>query len=332
MPAYFDSGFCVRTPSWHREEILLDDYPADWTEARKIAGLEWEPRIVPMFHQVQQEMISGDAVTVGPQFIEVPDFRIVERDDTHAVLGPVSDGYGIVTHEAMGEIVDAIVGEGAKFETAGCVKGGAQVYCLVYLDEPYTIPGDDTETLPFLAVLNSHDGSGACKVVATQVRVVCWNTYQAASMSGDRSGRQFTFRHTAKVLDRIEDAKNALSGLRDEQHEWIALATELGGLQASETAFNHFLSEFIPEPPKGLISDRVKANVDKAHEIFRQLYMESVTTDAHRGTALGLVHAATEYADHIRGFRNTDSYLSRTMLRPEPLKAKAVTLARRVCK
>lgn len=347
MPAYFDTGFSVRQPMWHGQGLVLDDYPVDWADARKKAGLEWEPAIVPMFHRLPTscEECGGvefhndcpafaDDHEVDPLFVEVPAFRIVERDDNHHVLGPVTDSFGLVRHDAMGNIIEAIVGAGAKFETAGACREGAQVWALAYLDEPYVLPGDDTEHLPFIALLNSHDGTGACKVVNTQVRVVCWNTYNAASMEGDRTGRQFTFRHTANVMDRIDEAKEALAGLRTEQTEWIALATELAVIPADDMALNHFLSEFIPNPNDNgeQASDRVVANVEKARTIFRSIYLDGPTvSDGHRGTALGLVHASVEYLDHVRGYRTSDTYLGRTILKPEPAKAKAVNIARRVC-
>lgn len=267
-------------------------------------------------------------------FLEVPEHRIVQRNDTQAVLGPVTDSFGLIYHSTMGEMVEAICGLGAKFETAGSVKGGAQVWALVYLDEPFTVPGDDSETLPFVALLNAHDGSGACKAVRTSIRVVCWNTMNAASMQGDRTGLQYSFRHTANVLDRIEEAKNALDGLRDESKAWVELATDLFQLTADDLALNHFVTEFIPSPAEHgeQITDRVRENIDTARLTFKSLYLDSITCDAHRGTALGLVDASVEYLDHIRGYRNRDSYLNRTVLRPEPAKAKAVALARNVCR
>lgn len=349
MSAYFDSGFCVRKPSWHKQENLIDDFPVDWNDAREKAGLLWEPRIVPMFQQVtvrrcevcgmpdhdEDPFDAHDFVeTWSEQYIEVEDHRIVERDDTQAVLGPVSDTFGLVYHQTMGEIIEAMYGAGAKFETAGSVEGGAKVWALVYLDEPYTLPGDDSESYPFTALLNAHDGTGAAKLVNTDVRVVCWNTYNAASMQGEKTGRQFVFRHTAKVLDRIDEAKEALAGLRETSKEWVALATDLFQLRADDQAFNHFLHDFIPNPAEHgeQVSERVTGNVDRARETFRSLYLDGVTCEAHRGTALGLVDAAVEYLDHVRGFRNRDSYLGRTILRPEPAKAKAVMLARTVCK
>ena len=43
MPAFFDTGFCVRERSWHGLEDLLETPPASIEEARRLAGLEWEP-------------------------------------------------------------------------------------------------------------------------------------------------------------------------------------------------------------------------------------------------------------------------------------------------
>jgi hypothetical protein len=72
----------------------------------------------------------------------------------------------------------------------------------------------------------------------------------------------------------------------------------------------------------------VRNNVDRARKTFRHLYMDSPTTEAHRGTALGLLDASVEYLDHVRGFRNQDTYMGRTLLRPEPMKARTLTLIR----
>lgn len=324
MPAYFESGFSVRQPMWHGQGIVLDEYPESWDEARLAAGLMWEPAIRPVFHRPEPEV-----------YVEVPDHRLVVRDDSEAVIGIVSDGYRLVSHGAMGEIMEAISEQpNVKFETAGSCRGGAQVWALAYVDEPEEIAGDDTATLPFIALLNSHDGTGACKIVNTSVRVVCWNTYQAASMDGQRSGRQFVFRHTASVHDRIEEAKSALAGARGQQTEWRVMAEQLAKLPVRAPEFLAFQQAFLPDPTEQagqVISDRVRANIARNRAMFTSLYEGSPTTDGHRGTALGLVDAAVEYLDHLRGYRTTDTYLGRTLLRSEPLKANAVALAREVC-
>lgn len=354
MSAYFDSGFCVRQPSWHGHELLLDDYPTDWEDARKKAGLEWEPQLQPVYSMltvepgmepgaldaakvdgtryVPPEFDGDELVNPAAFFVPEKNAQRVVRDDTGVTLGIVTDSFSLIEHSVMGEILESVLGiENVKFETAGSVKGGAQVWALAYLDEPLQIANDDTETYPFVVLLNSHDGSGACKLINTSIRVVCWNTYQAATMQGERTGRQFTFRHSGDILGRIEEAKKAIGGVREDAAEWTALATELFGMKVDEATFNHFLADFIPEPPAEVISPRVRANIDKARGIFRSLYLDSVTTEGHRGTALGVVDASVEYLDHVRGYRSQDTYLGRTLLRPEPLKAKAVALVREHC-
>ena len=293
-------------------------------------GKKGEVELVGDLHLVSPADVDADKLVAGIH--QLPDNKLVVRNDTEHVLGVVGDGYELLNHGEMGEILEAILGiDNVKFETAGSCRDGAQVWALAYLDEPYSTVGDDTVTFPFIALLNSHDGTGACKVVGTQVRVVCWNTYNAATMEGERTGRQFTFRHTAGIHDRIEEAKAALAGVRDEVGEWDELSKELFGMKADEVAFNHFMADFIPEPPAEIVSVRVRNNVDNARRMFKSLYMDSPTNIAHSGTALGLVETAVEYLDHVRGYRSRDTYLGRTLLRPEPLKAKAVSLAREVC-
>jgi hypothetical protein len=42
---------------------------------------------------------------------------------------------------------------------------------------------------------------------------------------------------------------------------------------------------------------------------------------------IGLIQAAGEYLDHGRTYRSRDSYLGRTLIRPERLKVRAIKLA-----
>lgn len=344
MPAYFESGFCVRQPSWHGEETLLDDYPENWAAARTIAGLDWEPRLVPVYRATAwapvEVPVEGGAegettlVMQPTEFATVPNSQLVERDDTNAPLGVVTDQFGLINHEQMGEIIEAILGQtNVKYETAGVVKGGETVYCLVRLDEPYTQPGDVVNgepvlQFPFLALLNSHNGAGACKVTLTQVRVVCWNTVQAADAEGNRHGRQFSFRHVGKPMERIEDAKAALMGARKDAERWQGVMQELYGVTVDEEFKSRFVSEFIPTPPNGVVSDRVMSNVRRDQATFMRLLNESETNAHLSHTALGVFNASVEFLDHIRGYRSSDTYLNRTMLRAEPMKAKSLSIIR----
>lgn len=356
MPAYFETGFSVREPMWHGQGLILDEYPTDWADARSKAGITWEPREVTAFKQrpaidfvTDGELVLPDggflAAEGGWVFVPDLDHKFIERDDTGLTLGVRSDEFSTIYHgedhaqqvggASMEQIIEAFTEAGStvRFETAGAAREGRVVWTLFWLDEPYMVPGDDTEHLPMIALLNPHDGSGACKAVNTQVRVVCWNTFQMASAEGERTGRQFTFRHVGDVRERIEEAKAAIAGLRTEAHEYVELAKELTELNANDKAVSAFLSEFLPSPREQgeVVSDRVHENVERARSLFRHIYTESVTTEAVRGTAWGLVQTATEYLDHARAYRSPDSYLGRSILRAEPAKAVALRVAREVC-
>lgn len=358
MPAYFESGFTVREPAWHGLGNVLDNYPDSWDDARFAAGLMWEPMLVPAYVKMpspvaQPVTVCGSCgITAGSvnhedqtfecvlcgastpfvvsDFMALPEHRIVVRDDTNVPLGMVSDQFALVTHAQMGEIMQALHKADAKlkFESAGSIKGGAHVWSLAYLDEPVEVAGDNTASYPYLALTNAHDGTGACKVFFTTVRIVCWNTYSAAINDADRRKASFTFRHTGNMADKIEAAKLAINGMRDDHSEWVALADELYKIPVRDGDLAKYVFEFLPEPPADVISPRVRNNIDKARQTFTKLYNKSPTTDGHRGTALGLLDASVEYLDHLRGYQSRDTYMGRTMLRPEPMKAKALTLIR----
>ena len=333
MPAYFDTGFVVRQPAWHGLATVLDDYPRSIEQARKDAGLTWEPELVPVY-QKRDEIIGvgvdGEFV-FDEQFVEIPNARIMQRNDTRAVIGHgMSDRYTPITNAEMFSVLEVLVDQGLKIETAGSIKGGAQVWALAYLDQPYTLPGDDSESFPYLAVVNSHDGKSSMRAMATQVRIVCWNTVQAAFMDSSRSGMFYDFRHKGGVQERIAEAKQAIAGVTQDRDDWIALANRLLGLRVTDQSYAAFVTEFLPEPPPGIASDRVRDNVDAARKTFRVLY-QGEQNAAVSGSALALVNTAVEYLDHARGYRNSDTYLGRTILKPEPLKAKAVKIAEAVC-
>ena len=324
MPANVESMFSVRQMPWHREGTILADYPGSWADARTLAGLAWDPVTADVY------AAAGIEPDGAVHYESVTGWKAISRSDTGAVLSINKDTYTVIDHGEMGEIVEAVLAQpNVQWETAGVLDGGRSVWCLALLDEPIALPGDTSPTLPYLAITNRHDGTAACALRATAVRIVCANTFRAAELEGERTGATFSFIHKSSWRNRIDEARQAVTGARTEMRRYTELARDLLAIPVTTRQRELFITEFIPMPPAGLVTDRVARNVDEARNALRLLF-DSTTNQQIAGTAYGLVQAAGEYLDHVRTARSWETRLNRTLIRAEPLKHRALTLVREV--
>jgi phage/plasmid-like protein (TIGR03299 family) len=324
MPANVESMFSVRQMPWHREGTILEDYPGDWDTARKLAGLDWDPIATGVYALTD---LNADG---SRHYEPIDGWKCIARSDNGTVLSINKDSYTVIDHGEMGEIVEAVLAQpSVKWETAGVLDGGRSVWCLALLDEPVELPGDETLTLPYLAITNRHDGTAACALRATAVRIVCANTFRAAELEGERTGATFSFIHKSSWRNRIEEARRAVTGARTEIRRYQELAHELLAISITPRQRELFVTQFIPMPPQGLVTDRVARNVEEARQALRFIF-ESKTTEQVADTAYGLMQGAGEYLDHVRTARSWETRLNRTLIRPEPLKRRALSLIREV--
>jgi phage/plasmid-like protein (TIGR03299 family) len=161
------------------------------------------------------------------------------------------------------------------------------------------------------------------------VRIVCANTFRAAELEGERTGATFSFIHKSSWRNRLDEARQAVRGARTEIHRYRELARELLAIPITAQQREVFITEFIPTPPQGLITDRVARNVEEARNALRLLF-QSATNEHIASTAYGLVQASGEYLDHVRTARSWETRLNRTLIRPEPLKHRALRLIREI--
>ncbi|NEA65328.1 DUF932 domain-containing protein [Streptomyces sp. SID12488] len=324
MPANVESMFSVREMPWHREGLVLDQHPKTWDEARQLAGLTWDPITEAVYE------LRGIDEYGQPIYAPIKGWQRIARSDTSATLWINRDSYAVIDHGEMGAIVEAVLAQpNVTWETAGVLDEGRSVWCLALLDEPIVLPGDDTITLPYLAITNRHGLPGGCTARATAVRIVCGNTFRAAELEGDRTGTTFSFVHKHGWRNRVDEARDAVTGARREMRAYEELARELLTLPVSTRQRELFVREFIPMPPAGLVTDRVTNNVEEARQAVRAI-LASPTTAPVAHTAYGLVQAAGEYLDHVRRSRTWETKLNRTLIKPEPLKAQALKVVRQI--
>jgi len=348
---YFDTGYSVRQPAWHGLADVHEGYPENWDQARQWAGLTWEPESEPMWARrlTDQEQLAGiqailentpegeRAAALADQFagslMPVKGYqRIYRSDDITQTLGCPTGKYQIVNHTAYGEILMAVLEQdNLKYETAGSVENGKCTWALVLLDEPIMIGKgrvkDKSATLPYVALTARHDGMGAVRAQATTVRIVCANTVKAAETESDANGTVFSFPHTGNWEDRVEQARAAIAGVKNDIRAYTEWAQAMLGIKISKEQEERFIVEFIPMPPDSLISDRVAKNVEEARHAVRVfLASETVEGAGVRGTGYGLYQAAVEHLDWGRKAQSAQSRFNRQLLQHDPIKAQASQL------
>lgn len=343
MSHMFETGFSVREVPWHGLGAVLDDYPGSWAEARTLAGLDWNPVEVPAYEV--GELYADGRATVSL----IEDFKQIKRSDTGARLAIVRDGYQLITHDVFGTIFEAIMekAEGEiKYETAGSLDGGKRVWVLSRLGGEIELPGDPSAMQPYLALMTSHDGSAALRVCATNVRIVCANTWHAADMDSSLRGSTYSFKHTKNWESRVDEAREALTATHTAIAQTVAQATEMLRLKINRAQREKFIEEFAlyrvvkntvgkqPVTKRDLAArmdqPRVKASLNNTITILNQI-LASPTCEGIQDNVWGMVQAAGEFADHYRDSADAESYFARTVLADrEPLKLAAVRIAHQV--
>ena len=188
MPANVENMMYVREKPWHGLGTMVTDAPSS-ADALRFAGLDW---------QVIQEPVYNARGGV------VKGYKANVRDSDGSVLGIVGDRYKVVQNADAFSFTDDLIGDDVRYETAGSLRDGRQVWLLARMPER-KVAGDEVE--PYLCFTNSHDGSGGVKVCMTPIRVVCNNTLNVALGSAKRV---WSMRHTENIRERLDEARDCL--------------------------------------------------------------------------------------------------------------------------
>jgi hypothetical protein len=128
------------------------------------------------------------------------------------------------------------------------------------------------------------------------------------------------------VKARIEDAKEAVRGVRQDFDVYREVMLELQAIEVSPAQRDLFVSTIIGDKGglvslSATVSDRVKENLEAERAKINALFFGPTIPEAHALTGYGLHLAGVEYFDHLRAYRSKDSYVKRTLLTSNPAKA-----------
>jgi len=277
----------------------------DSATALSMAGLDWEVDTRPLYIEgpdVYKDAEGNPLLDVQgnpiPKPLKLQDNYCMVKTD-YTAMGIVGCRYQPVQNAVAFQFLDSLVEDGElRYHTAGSLRGGRVVWILGQIQgnlEP--VPGDHVGK--FVLFSNTHDGTGAVRVLWTSIRVCCMNTWRHAL--ADR-GSGLTMKHTQRVYDRLEKARQLL-GLSRQAYDKVGEHLQaLAKVQMTSQSLDLFVEALSPHPsdadPEAEVPTRTRGIRTKLVELFETGIGSDIT--GVRGTAWQALCALTEYTNHHR--------------------------------
>lgn len=233
-------------------------------------------------------------------YVEVPRFRTTVRSSDRSALGIVSEKYGVIQNAELAALADAIAGEGnAWCHTAGSLDEGRRVWFLMQIPGQIWIEGDASPIDQFFLLNTRHDGTAACRLQFTPVRVVCNNTLTMAIEGGKDAG--FSLRHSENVADHLETARDAMASAVRYYEGFRDVAGRLARATYTAEQVKALAEYLFPGREDGTAA----AITVSYREAIQGLFDGGKGHAGIRGTAWAAVNAVAEFVDHGRNHRAT---------------------------
>jgi phage/plasmid-like protein (TIGR03299 family) len=230
------------------------------------------------------------------------------------ILGVVGERYHVLQNEDLFSFGDNILDGGGRWETAGSLKGGRQVFGSLALERETVLDpnGVADKVKTYLLINTSHDGSIAIQASITPVRVVCANTLNVAlnrTKKKDGVKQSFKIRHTQTANGKVQIARQTLGLANAYMDEFDKMAHAMIQKEISAKDFNDIILAAYPKPDKdtkGAVK-KWENKVDIINDIYTGEYNGMIS-----GNAWGAFNALTERLDWYRSARggNNESILA----------------------
>jgi len=295
-------------PAWHELGVTMSDVFTS-KQALDLAGLDIEILKVPMSYDYQ-----------GRSIVSKETFALV-RADTGAFLASVGKRYQTLQTRDAFDFVDGVFAEhGARYESAGMLYGGQQVFLSAHFPRYDFAIGKASDTQAAFATLVNKHGDGACRFFPSEYRAECANT--TAALLRDNRGKGLSIRHTGDIKAKIRQGQEALGiaiqGFSDYKDGAEAMyRTECKPMEYFDGVLDMVLditkAEMTGDPlalfdaavamteaQKEAAAAKVERDREKRAAILADIYArhESERCANGRGTLWSAFNAVTESADH----------------------------------
>lgn len=263
------------------------------------AGMNWHIEETPV-------RFIADATSHLGSIHSFPEQKVLFRSDTKAPLSVVSQRYKVVQPEEVLEFYrDLTEYAGYELETAGVLKGGRKFWALARSGLSTSLKGKD-EVRGYLLLATSCDGSLATVATPTTVRVVCNNTL---SLAVDGASQMVRVPHST-----VFDPQRVKRQLGISVSQWDDFMTRMKALAERRihpdeaTRYFQVVLNTPDTPPNDSDKPVHSRTLNKLLRLYHGAGRGSQLVTA-QDTAWGLLNAVTEFVDHEKRARSTDTRL-----------------------
>jgi phage/plasmid-like protein (TIGR03299 family) len=206
----------------------------------------------------------------------------------------------VQNHEAFA-FVDALLGEGVRFETAGSLYEGRKVWMLAKLPNRYTLNGEEIE--PYLVFTNSHDGNSSIRVACTPIRVVCQNTLNLAL---NNARRVWSTVHVGNLSAKMDEAHNMLRLADMYMGKLGEEFSRLSQINLPDTRVLEYIEMLLPMDDTP--TEIHKRNIERIREDLTSRYFDAPDLRDVGKNAYRFICAVSDFATHAKPLRETINY------------------------
>ena len=295
----------LREPAWHGLGTVFTEEKTT-SEMLVAANLNnWNVRL--------EDMPIPSHLTSDKEYQYVVRTNPTDKTQTD-ILGVVGERYHVLQNEDLFSFGDNILDGGGRWETAGSLKGGRQVFGSLALERETVLDPNGVADVvkTYLLINTSHDGSIAIQASITPVRVVCANTLNVAlnrTKKKDGVKQSFKIRHTQTANGKVQIARQTLGLANAYMDEFDKMAHAMIAKEISAKDFNDIILAAYPKPDKdtkGAVK-KWENKVDTINDIYTGEFNGMIS-----GNAWGAFNALTERLDWYRSARggNNESILA----------------------
>lgn len=251
----------------------------------------------------------GMAFEVGLESLTTESGKVVPgryatvRSDTLAPLDIVGERYEVIQHTKEWRLFDEVLTPaGYLYETAGVLRGGAEVFLLAKRPDSLMV-ADGDEVRQFLLLRGSYDGKSKQRIKTVAERVVCANTL-AIALNEKGTRFDYSILHTASAQEKMQDVRESLYEASQAFARFEQQAKQLVGQDATErdmvkTMQAVVLTAYGEQPGNTEALARYKKAVQQlTDEVGEKLTQPNQLVGGIGGSKWSLYNAISEWADH----------------------------------